>query len=179
MEMNNIVIVEDKLGRGISLAEQFAEFSQNNPNLKIEVRDICYFCPNTQKAQEDIRKRSESKFNIKPVTLLDFGRTMDEYISSQEERTFLIMDYMLDDDGSEGIPTRRVNIRYARNKNLCDTNQLWFYTATGTANENALSKLVGKEHVLDVVEVDENVLRLKLDNEDFMKVLSGFSNSEV
>lgn len=174
--MNKIVIVEDKLGRGISLAEQFVALSQNFPELKIEVRDICYFCPNLKKAQKDVKKQSKCKFNIKPVTLLDFERIMDEYISSKKGHTFLIMDYMLDDDGSEGIPTRRVNIRYARNKKRCDTNQLWFYTATGTANENALSRLVGKEHVLDVAAVDENYLRLKLDNKNFMRVLAKHSN---
>lgn len=35
--MNGIVIVEDRLGRAISLAEQFSELSEEHPEFNIQV----------------------------------------------------------------------------------------------------------------------------------------------
>lgn len=177
--MNNIVIVEDKLERAISLAHQFVEFSYKHPELDIVVSDICYFSANTEEASRNLQNHVESQFNIKHVTLLNFSRIMDEYIYSKENRNFLIMDYILEDDGSLGIPTQRVNIRYAKNKDRYKTNQLWFYTATGTVNEQVLSTLVQKEHVLDVLRVDDNDLALCLENQDFISALAGNQTIEV
>ncbi len=167
--MNNIVIVEDRLGRGISLAEQFVEFSTEHPEYQIEVSDICYFCSDTQRAEEEIEKKRECGFNIRHVTLGNFIKIMDEYLYCTESRTFLIMDFILEEDGSDGIPMRRVNIRYARNKNRLATKQLWFYTGTGARNEEILRELVGKEHVLTVTGVDTDYLRLDLGNEKFLE----------
>lgn len=171
--MNSIVIVEDRLGRAISLAEQFSDFSRQHPEYQIQVLDICYFCANSDMAEEDIEmaKKKGCHLNIRHVGLLNFSEIMDEYIESKDKHAYLIMDYMLKGDGSEGIPMQRVNIRYARNKQRYNTNKLWFYTATGTGNELALSKLVGQEHILDVWEVDDNYLRLDLNNNDFIRTL--------
>lgn len=176
--MNNIVIVEDKLKRAISLANQFVEFSKIRPELHIEVSSICYFCANTKQAEQDIHEQDGCGFSIKHITLLNFNQIMDEYVNSKENKNFLIMDYMLDGDGSDGTPTQRVNIRYAINKERYKTNQLWFYTGTGTVNQQALSKLVEKKHVFDILEVDENTLKLCLENDDFIKELTGNGNYE-
>lgn len=179
--MNGIVIVEDRLGRAISLAEQFSELSEEHPEFNIQVSDICYFCADSKTAKENIEtaKKQGCKLNIRHVTLLNFNDIMDEYMESKDKHAYLIMDYMLKDDGSEGVPMQRVNIRYARNKQRYTTNQLWFYTATGTKNELALSKLVGQEHVLDVQEVDDDYLRLDLDNTDFIRTLKESPMVEV
>lgn len=170
--MNNIVVVEDRLERGISLAEQFKEFAQKHQELELEVSDVCYFCADSDKAKKDMDGVDKRGFNIKHVTLLNFNKTLDEYIKSKDKKGFVVMDYILEDDGSEGTPIRRVNIRYARNKERYKTNQLWFYTGTGTENEHLLSQLIGKEHVLDVEEVDDNLLRLKLENGRFIDALN-------
>ncbi len=174
--MNNIVIVEDKIKRAISLADQFVELSKASPELQLEVTDICYFCPKEEIAEIEVQSQAECGFNIRRVTLENFRQIMDEYLDSKRNRTFLIMDFMLDGDGSDGTPMRRVNIRYARNRNRYTTNRLWFYTATGTANEEALGKLVGKEHVLDVTEVNDNILKLRLNT--FVKALQDFQEAE-
>ena len=162
--MINIVIVEDRLGRGISLAEQFKEFSIEHPEYQIEVSDVCYFCSNAQKAEKEIDEQKECGFNIRHVTLGNFNKIMDEYLYYSESRTFLIMDFVLEDDGSDGIPMRRVNIRYARNKDRLSTGQIYFYTATGARNEEILKELVGKDHTITVTAVNTHHLRLDLEN---------------
>lgn len=177
--MNNIVIVEDKLGRGISLAEQFVEFSTEHPEYQIEVSDICYFCSNTQRAEEEIEKKGECGFNIRHVALSNFKKIMDEYLYCTESRTFLIMDFILEGDASDGVPMRRVNIRYARNKNRLVTNRLWFYTGTGFTNEEIIRELVGEEHTFIVTEVDTDYLRLDLDNEKFLEEIASNQTVEV
>lgn len=170
--MNNIVIVEDRLGRGISLAVQFEEYSKNHPELEIRVLAICYFCANTKKAEEDIREKKDCGFDIRHVNLLNFSEIMDEYMNSKEKQTLLIMDYVLEGDGSDGMPVKRVNIRYARNNERFTTNKLWFYTGTGTENARKLSQLVGEEHVLEVLEVGDDNLRLDLENDNFKNNLA-------
>lgn len=175
--MNNIVIVEDKLKRAISLANQFVELSEKHPEFSIVVSGICYFCANSEEAIKDIEEQTDYGFDIEHVTLLNFAKILDEYLYSDEGHTLLIIDYMLDGDGSFGVPTRRVNIRYAKNRQ--PSNQLWFYTGTGSTNENILKKLVGKDYVLDVVEVDKENLKLDLENENFIKALKDNLNVEV
>lgn len=167
--MNHIVIVEDRLGRGISFAEQLKEFSAKHPEYQIEVSDVCYFCSNTQRAEEEMEKKKECGFNIRHVALSNFNKIMDEYLYDTESRTFLIMDFILEGDGSDGIPMQRVNIRYARNKNRLATNRLWFYTATGITNEKILRELVGIEHAFIVTDIDTDYLRLDLENEQFLR----------
>lgn len=175
--MNNIVIVEDRLGRGISLAEQFVEFSTEHPEYQIEVSDICYFCSNTQRAKEEIEKKKECGFNIRHVALSNFNKIMDEYLYCTESRTFLIMDFILEQDGSDGIPMRRVNIRYARNKDRLATKQLWFYTGTGARNEEILRELIGDIFIVE--KVDTDYLRLDLENEKFLKEIASNQTVEV
>ena len=166
--MNKIVIVEDNLKRGICLAKQFVEFSNEHPELELEIADICYFRASLEEAENIIRDVDDCPFLIKPVSLLNFNKIMDEYLNALDGRTFLISDFILDDDGSEGMPVKRVNIRYARNNNRVDTNQLWFYTGTGILNQQILEELVGKDHVFEVLKVDDDLLRLNLDNEKFI-----------
>lgn len=177
--MNKIVIVEDRLGRGISLAKQFLEFSQEHPELEIEVSDICFFCADTQNAEKEMKKYDDCGFDIKHIILSDFREKMDEYLYSQEERFFLIIDFMLDDDGSGGAPASRVNIRYARNNNRCATNRLWFYTGTGALNEQILGQLVGEEHRLDVLEVNGDKIRLQLEDDALINAMMSCQNVRV
>lgn len=175
--MNKIVIVEDKLRKAVTLAEQFVEFSNEHPELGIDTPDICFFCPDPDTAQEDITQCDNYGFEIKHLTLLNFSEILDRYLYSDENKVFLIIDYLLDDDGSEGEPIRRVNIRYARNKERYKTNQLWFYTGTGPVNEKILGELFGKERILDVLESTETFLNLCLDNDNFRNAL--LSNQAV
>lgn len=122
------MIVEDKLNKGISLVEQFKEFSKEHSEYQINVSDICYFCSNVQRAEEEIEKKAECGFNVRHVTLRNFNKIIDDYLYCTESWAFLIMDFIQEGDGSGGVPMQRVNIRYARSKNWLATNQLWFYT---------------------------------------------------
>lgn len=167
--MKKIVIVEDKILRAISLAEQFVEFSKEHPELEIEVPDIYFFGKNHGILQDTIKETDTKGFNIISITLLEFIQTMSEYLSQKD--THLIFDFLLDDDGSEGVAEQRVNIRFARNQNRINTNRIWFYTATGTDNENKLQKLIGIEHMLWVSKVDVGYLKLNLNNEFFLNAL--------
>lgn len=180
--MSNIVIVEDRLGRGISLAEQFEKFSSEHPEYGIEVSAVCYFCSNKQKADEEIKemeKKKKYEFDIKHVALSNFNKIMDEYLYCSKSQTFLIMDFILENDGSEGAPMRRVNIRYARNKNRLGTDQLWFYTGTGARNEEILRELVGEDHTFIVTKVDNEYLRLDLENKNFLRKIASNQIVEV
>lgn len=165
--MKKIVIVEDRIKRAASLAKQF-ELLAEQWNIKDIV--ICFFRERPSETEEDIRKAKDScKHEIKDVYILDFNKVMDAYMN--EEETYFIIDYQLNGDGSEGDPIRRINIRYARNKDRYKTNRLWFYTATGPDNERILGKLFGKEHMLYVSEVDEDLLTLELNNSYFSRAM--------
>lgn len=169
--MKEIVIVEDKLKKGISLAEQFKELEQKRPDLEFKVAAVCYFKPNTEAARQEIGKYGDLKFDVLPVSLWDFDDTMDGYMNSDGGRTLIIMDFQLDGDGSGEIPMRRVNIRYARRRKGKELDRLWFYTGTGTNNYNILCQLVGEEHVLGVRESRIDYLRLDLEDDKFIRVL--------
>lgn len=172
--MKYIVIVEDKLKKGISLAEQFKELRQNRPELEVEVEAVCYFKPNQEAAEREIHEIEAHKklgFHIFPISLWNFDETMDGYVDSNGGNTVIIMDFQLDGDGSGEIPMRRVNIRYARKKKESASDRLWFYTGTGTNNHKILCQLVGEEHVLGVRESRIDYLRLNLEDDKFIRVL--------
>lgn len=171
--MNNIVIVEDKLKRGISLAEQFNELGQSNPELDIHVTAVCYFNPSKEEAEKDIEACGSHDFDIVPVSLWNFDKVLDGYMDVRKEKATVIMDFILDNDGSEGIAIKRVNIRYARRASADKGRRIWFYTATGTANHNILCELFGEERVLEVINVGDDFLQLDLQEEKFMSALRG------
>lgn len=168
--MKDIVIVEDKLKKGISLAQQFKELEKKRSDLEFKVTTVCYFKPNMEAAKEEIEKCGKQEFEVLPVSLWNFDETMDKYKDSDGGRSVIIMDFQLDGDGSGEVPMRRVNIRYAR-RNKNDSDKLWFYTGTGTNNYNILCELVGKDHVLGVKESGIDYLRLDLEDDKFIRVL--------
>ena len=168
--MKRIVIVEDRLRRAVALAEQFEGLKEEYPEWGIQDIVICFFCERPIEKEQDIRlARDSCRFSIKDVGILNFNKIMDEYM--EDEETFLIIDFFLEGDGSDGEPLNRLNIRYARNKDRYKSNRLWFYTATGSDNEMILGKLLGKEHMVYVAEVDDDLLKLELNNTDFRRVL--------
>lgn len=172
--MNNIVIVEDRLGRGISVAQQFEELAQQRPELDIHVLAVCYFYPYTKiEAEAEIAKiySDDYAFEIRPVGLNDFDEVMDGYMNLRNKRAIVIMDFFLDGDGSEGIPTHRVNIRYVRRAEKYVQERTWFYTATGLRNNEILCSLFGEGHVLDVDSINGNFLRLNLEKKELMEAL--------
>lgn len=169
-----IIIVGDELGKSLSLADQFEELSMKYPELKIEVGGICYFHANTEAAQKIIEIYDTKNRHIEIVSLWNFYEVMEWY----EEKSFaalphggeickhiFIMDFMLEGDGSDGIPERSATIRYAKNMNRLDSDNIWFYTAGDTRAESALYHLV-PGHVLTVVEKDGDYLRLQLESND-------------
>lgn len=162
--MNNIVIVEDKLKRGISLAKQINELSQVHPELEINVVAVCYFHPNETIANSEIAECGEHDFRVRPVSLWNFNKVLDEYMDSNNEHAIVIMDFILENDGSEGSNIKRVNIKYARRSEEEKRCRIWFYTAVSTAMHDTLCELVGREKVLEVTEVTAESLRLDLED---------------
>lgn len=176
--MNNIIIVEDVLERGITLAQQFEEFALHNQDLDIHVLAVCYFNPDRKNAEELIAKRKaenggEFTFEIRLVNLWDFDDVLDEYTDPQGTCATAIIDFMLKGDGSDGIATQRVNIRYARRADEDRKKRLKFYTATGPENEKILCTLFGEDHVLQVEELQNatDFLHLYLDRDVFINKL--------
>lgn len=162
--MNNIVIVEDKLKRGIALAEQVNELSQVHPELEINVVAVCYFHPDEAAAKSEIEACGEHDFQVIPLSLWNFNKVLDQYMDLQNEHAIVIMDFILENDGSMGIPIKRVNIKYARRSEEEKRRRIWFYTATSTIVQNTLCELVGKENVLEVTDVAAESLRLDLED---------------
>lgn len=176
--MNNIVIVEDKLKRGLSLAEQFNELSQTHRELDIRVAAVCYFQPDEAKAAREIEECGGHGLEVVPVSLWNFNDKLDGYMDSANEHAIVIMDFLLDNDGSNGIPIKRVNIKYARRADEEKHRRIWFYTATSTVMQATLCELVGKENVLEVKEVKADFLRLDLE-ETFLPALQQHSMAGV
>ncbi|MCM1235236.1 MAG: hypothetical protein NC489_34480 [Ruminococcus flavefaciens] len=172
--MTNIVIVEDKLENGRNLAQQFEELASNQ-KLDVRVKAICLFYEDSVELAEAAIRSLEAdnrEYEIRPVSLFDFDEVMDEYLIGQP--TIAIMDFLLEsaaNSGARGIPTRRVNIRYARNseKNVFD--RIWFYTTGGKENVEILCDLFGQGHVLQVASFKNRKLSLQLENRDFMEAL--------
>lgn len=166
--MNNIVIVEDRLGRGVSLAGQFMELAGKYPELGINVLAVCYFGMEKGKAENEIKMCGRQPFEVRRISLWNFAEVMDRYLDSGAH---IVMDYMLEGDCSGGIPGKRVNIRYARGVDEDKKKRLWFYTGTGRENKRILCELVGREQVLDVLEVGNKYLRLDLEVKEFTDAL--------
>ena len=176
--MTNIVIVEDKLKNAMDLAQQFGELAEERPELNIQVQAICLFYEDSKELEEktsaiqaiddaDLRDRSQL------VGLYDFDDVMDQYMLNQEVPAIAIMDFLLEratDSGARGIPTRRVNIRYARRAEQELQDRIWFYTTSGEENIWILEELLGSENVLKV-RVDADRLFLLLNNTLFMTTL--------
>ena len=66
--MKDIVIVEDKLKKGISLAQQFKELEKKRSDLEFKVTTVCYFKPNMEAAKEEIEKCGKQEFEVLPVS---------------------------------------------------------------------------------------------------------------
>ena len=178
--MKDIVIVEDKLKKGISLAQQFKDLKKKRADLEFKVTSVCYFKLNMEAAKKEIETCGKQEFDIQPVSLWNFNETLDNYKNSSGGCSVIIMDFQLDGDGSGEVPMRRVNIRYAkRNKNDLKEDKLWFYTGTGTKNYNILCELVGKDHVLNVKESRIDFLKLDLEDNKFIRVLEKSRANEV
>lgn len=178
--MINIVIVEDKLKNARDIAQQFKELAEERPELNIQVKAICLFYEDYKEKEEKIGAiqkiaADDLEYEIELVSLSDFDDVMDKYMKDSEEPTIAIMDFLLEsatDSGARGIPTRRVNIRYARRADKYVQDRIWFYTATGAGNIEILEQLLGQDHVLKV-KIEMGRLFLLLDNPSFMSALQG------
>lgn len=170
MSMCNVVIVEDRLESGISLARQFQEIAGKHSDWNVSVESVCYFQKNEKLAKEEIGKYIDLSYEIIPLSLWNFNEQLDKYYFA-DEKYVIVFDFLLDDDGSEGRMEERVNIRYAKNK--MSENKIWFYTARGITTERILKELVGEDHVLGVAESNSKCLRLNIEeNKDFVKLIS-------
>lgn len=161
--MNKIVIVEDMLERGISLAEQFGDLAERHPEWEIRVEAVCFFNLNSEAADKKIRECGNQPFDIKRISTWNFEETMNDYTDPENEPAIVIIDFLL--QKLVGTHMRRVNIRYARSVDDDRKKQLWFYTASGTENFEALCKLIGKEHVLKVKRIEADFLNLELEGD--------------
>lgn len=152
--MNKIIIVEDKLESGLRIARQLKKWlAQENLEHEIELNQIFLFKQTEEEvnvAKEEYRQEiAELGLNIEPICLWNFDEKLDECMEDVDEKNLLLIDFLLWDDGSDGVPEYRVNIRYARRQDVERRKRLFFYTLSGMANFEILCGLVGKEHVID------------------------------
>ena len=151
--MSRIIIVEDKINNGLRIAEQMENWIiQENLENKVELNQIFLFKPTEEEVnearEEHKQKIAELGLTIEPICLWNFDEKLDECMANVEKKTLLLIDYLLLDDGSDGVPEYRVNIRYARRQDAERKKRLFFYTLTGVENFKLLCGLVGAEHVI-------------------------------
>lgn len=150
--MTQIVIVEDRLKNALRIAEQLQKWLVEEQKSSLELKKILLFNPSEEKVEKEKRENSELinrlELVVEPVCLWNFNEKLDEYMNDAANITFYVMDFLLEEDGSGGIPEYRVNIRYARRQTEDKKKRLFFYTLTGTENYNLLCGLVGSDQVL-------------------------------
>lgn len=147
--MNEIVIVDDILQNGLRIAEQLKNWIvQEHLENNIAVRQILLF--NSEDLNREIYKNkiAELSLHVESICLWNFDKKLDSYMADVEKHTIFLIDYLLREDGSDGIPAYRVNIRYAKRQNEERKKKLFFYTLTGIENFKLLCDLVGIEHVI-------------------------------
>ena len=62
--MCNVVIVEDRLESGISLARQFQEIAGKHSDWNVSVESVCYFQKNEKLAKEEIGKYIDLSYEM-------------------------------------------------------------------------------------------------------------------
>lgn len=169
--MNKIVIVEDRLSNGLRIAKQLQNWIiQKNLENQVVLNQIFLFKSTEEEvnaAKEEYKQKiAELSLIIEPICLWNFDKKLDECLEDFEKQSIFIIDYMLKDDGSDGVPEYRVNIRYARRQNKERKKRLFFYTLTGLENFNLLCQLVGAEHVLPSKYESSKLPCLALENID-------------
>lgn len=165
--MKKIVIVEDVLKRGLWLVERFRELQEERAECGIEDVILGYFNPKVWDAEKEVEEYRKKGYEIEVLSLWNFEEVLDNYY---EEGAVLLMDFLLENDGSDGMINRRVNIRYARGK--IEDERIWFYTAASTPWREQLKEKVGEDHVLNVLNVNGDEIELDLEDNNFMMKLS-------
>lgn len=181
--MSRIIIVEDKLNNGLRIAEQVRKWIvQEDLEHEIELSQIFLFKPTEEvnTAKEEYRQEiTELGLNIEPICLWNFDEKLDECMKDVDEKTLLLIDYLLMDDGSDGVPEYRVNIRYARRQEAERKKRLFFYTLTGEENFEILCGLVGKEHVIAAKYEKAELPCLDLQCSTFRQAIQDMINTEM
>ena len=132
--MNKIAIVEDRLKNAVLIARQLQDWLiRENLDNVIELKKVLLFSVSEEAFRTELEK---------------FVTEVEELDLDVEKKNFLLIDFLLSEDGSEGVPQYRVNIRYARRQNGERKKRLFFYTLSGLENFNLLCQLVGEEQVL-------------------------------
>lgn len=176
--MNEIVIVDDILQNGLRIAEQLKNWIiQKHLEDKIEVKQILLFNPENPNIEIHQDKIVELNLCVEPICLWNFDEKLDSFMANTKKQTIFLIDYLLREDGSEGIPAYRVNIRYAKRQNEEIKKKLFFYTLTGIENFNILCELVGTEHVIP--SKYENGKAPSLDLQHNSKLLNEIKNISI
>lgn len=182
--MEKIIIVDDSAKNGLRIAEQLQHWIvQENLENEIELNQIFLFKSTTEEVDEEKKKYrekiSELGIDMEPICLWNFDQKLDECMDDVEKKNFLLIDFLLLEDGSNGVPEYRVNIRYARRQKRERKKRLFFYTLSGLENFNLLCQLVGAEHVLPSKYENEKPPCLDLQNIDnFRDAIQEIINNE-
>lgn len=103
------------------------------------------FYPNNQlyrEKQDELIDKFKENTGIEVIqikSLEDFVYQMDEFFS--DKKNIFLVDYDLKGDMRADDFDDRVNIRYAKNKNVEGSDsRIWFYTSGGAEVKNALAK---------------------------------------
>lgn len=172
--MNRLIIVDDKLDNGLRLAEQLQNWLvQENLENEIVLSQIFLFKPTKEEViaikEKYTQKIAELGLTIEPICLWDFDEKLDKCMEDIGGKTIFLIDYLLFGDGSDGVPEYRVNIRYAKRQDAERKERLFFYTLTGTENDELLCGLVGEEHVIHAKYEKEKLPCLDLQKADVFR----------
>lgn len=182
--MNKIAIVEDRLKSAVLIARQLQNWLvREKLDNMIELKKVFLFTVSEEAFRTELEKFvtevEELDLDVERICLWDFDDKLDEYMEKIDAHPLLLIDFLLYEDGSEGVPEYRVNIRYARRQNEERKKRLFFYTLSGLDNFNLLCQLVGAEHVLPSKYENDTPPCLDLQNIDnFRDAIQEIINNE-
>ena len=155
-----IVIIDEDLSRGISIAEGIKEeFGQD-----VDVK-ILHYCNRPEDSSVN-----ESAFAVEDIDLFTFNKKVSEYFEATN--TVILCDLLLE-DAEWGITfPQRVNIRFALMRNRIESGKIWFYDdLCDTPTRCVLADYNISPYFLETKEtmITNGRCRLELNAENFMK----------
>ena len=162
--MKKVVIIDDELSRGISIAEQIKE--ELNQDVNIEILHYC-----NRPEDSSVNK---SAFKVEDIDLFTFDKKVSEYFEDTD--TVILCNLLLEDD-EWGIKfPQRVNVRFVIMHNRIEDGKIWFYddlcdiyTRCTLAHHNILPYFLETKETM----ISNGRCRLDLDNKCFTEVLTG------
>lgn len=166
--MKKVVIIDDELSRGISIAEGVKEEFGQDMDVK-----ILHYCNRPEDSSVN-----ESEFVVEDIDLFTFDKKVSEYF--EDTNTIILCNLLLEDDEWGITFPQRVNIRFVLMRNRIEEGKIWFYDdLCDIATRCVLADYNISSYFLETKEtmITNGRCRLDLGNKCFTMVLTGKENN--